>query len=58
MRENGNIMEESLLVSEFFSEIDRKKWYISKVVTEAVNTYVKKKALDYEIDWSAFEPDY
>ena len=40
MRENGNIMEESLLVSEFFSEIDRKKWYISKVVTEAVNTYV------------------
>lgn len=32
--------------------------YISKVITEAVDAYVKKNSLDYEIDWSAFEPDY
>lgn len=32
--------------------------YISKVVTEAVDAYVKKNSVGYEIDWSAFEPDY
>jgi hypothetical protein len=32
--------------------------YISKVITEAVDTYAKKNSVDYKIDWSAFEPDY
>lgn len=32
--------------------------YISKIITEAVDTYAKKNSVDYEIDWSAFEPDY
>ena len=32
--------------------------YISKIITEAVDTYAKKNSVDYKIDWSAFEPDY
>lgn len=32
--------------------------YISKIITEAIDTYAKKNSVDYKIDWSAFEPDY